>query len=128
MNVYKKTATIAALMLAAITMTGCDVNPLNWVAKAKHKVETTVSADATPEEKTEFLAGIPKPIMPVAPACSNDPALILCKTYPSVDALLADPNVKKFGFSITVNGVEVHKGQQPDIKYRQLKDGSVTRG
>lgn len=128
MLVKNKIALIATLVLTSFVITGCDVNPLNWVARAKHTVESKIRSPGTPEERVEFLAGIPKPIMQLAPSCSNDPALILCKTYPSVNALLADPNLKQFGFSVTVNNIEVHKGLQPDIKYRQLKDGTITRG
>lgn len=128
MNFYKKTVLTASGIMLALTLSGCDLNPMNWANKAKNKFNETVNAPATSEEREAFLKGIPKPILPAAPACSNDPALLLCKTYPSVEALLADPNVKKFGFAISVNEQPVHKGEEPAVKYRLLKDGSVTRG
>lgn len=128
MNNYKKIAIYATGLIFALSVSACDLNPLNWAGKAKQSVEGKIKEPASTEEKSEYLSSIKKPVMPTAPACSNDPALLLCKTYPSVDALLADPNVQKFGFAISVNGVEVKKGQQPDVKYRQMKDGSVIRG
>ena len=127
MNI-KKTVAYTAGILVAVSLAGCDLNPLNWVNSAKNKFNSSVNADASAEDKASYLGRIEKPTMPIGSSCSNDPALVLCKSYRSVDALLADPNVKNFGFSITVNGVEVHKGSQPDVKYRQLKDGSIFRG
>lgn len=128
MKDYKKIAIYATGLMFVLSVSACDLNPLNWADKAKQTVVGKIKEPASAEEKSEFLSRIDKPALPKASSCSNDPALLLCKTYPSVDALLADPNVKNFGFAISVNGVEVKKGQQPDVKYRQMKDGSVVRG
>jgi len=124
---------ILSFLLASIFITsvsGCDLNPLSWVNKAKDSVNNKINAPATEEDKAVIpvAPGLPTPDKPVSASCSSDPALVLCVTYPSIEALLADPNTKKFGFSIVVGDVEVHKGSLPALKYRLQKDGSITRG
>ena len=113
-----------SIVLFALALSGCNVpNPVDYV---KNKV----NAPPTAEEKAAVKPdeSLPKPDVPVPANCSKDAALVLCFTYESIDALTADPNIKKFGFQVTVDTDEVHHGIQPGLKYRTLKDGSVTRG
>ncbi len=128
MNIKHNLSLLIAILLVSISATGCDMNPSSWAEKTKQSIDEKITTPATAQEKAEFLDKLPKQTLPAASACSSDPALILCKTYPSVDAMLSDPNVKKFGFAISVDNVVVRPGLKPDIKYRKLKDGSIIRG
>jgi hypothetical protein len=117
--------TAALVGMTISVLAGCDVpNPVKWVGGK-------ITEPASPEEKAAIEKKKPLPVeyAKIGGTCAtNDPALVLCKNYDSKSALLADPNVKKFGFKITVDEKEIHDGLSPAIKYRTLKDGSLERG
>jgi hypothetical protein len=102
----------------------CD-NKTNWFS-SKDDNDSQVESEETKQmfnvQYEKFLN------QKIDSKCGAEANLVLCKTYPSKEALLADPNVQKFGFIITIDEVEVKQGLKPALKYRALKDGSVARG
>lgn len=132
---------IAMIVVFAFSLGGCEYvggKVVNYtVDSAKSAWQTLVdyknNVSSSPVKETDPVVIIPAPVVvPVVPTavvkCGGTATLMLCKTYSDTPALIADPNVKNFGFSVSVDNVVIHKGLQPALKYRTLSDGSIERG
>jgi hypothetical protein len=121
-----------------LSLTGCEWTRdkvHQWTAPKDTVVTTTVQSGVVDSPPTTTQK--PVPITPQSMfggakepdvACVADPTMVLCKVYKNKSALLADPKVQAFGFTIFLDEVVVKTGLMPGIKYRTLPNGNVSRG